>query len=287
MDHLPSRPYSHRLRARYAGSTAADHCLEHGIGWRCVCRAIGRQRTCAGGYRRRTPCTRWMLGTGQIEWQTNVGEPAPRSALPCGNIDPLGITGTPVYDPATGLVFAVAEVRGPAHILVGIDARTGEVRVHRSADPEGMEPLAHQQRAALTLSNGLVYIAYGGLFGDCGNYHGWVVGSRTDGSGPLLAYQVPTEREGGIWARAGPSVDAGAGRLYVSTGNGSETSDGWDHSDSILRLSPTLKLSTKNTKEHQAFFLFFVCFRALRGGKGNSYWLKLEDGFAPDQWRAG
>ena len=49
----------------------------------------------------------------------------PQSSLPCGNIDPLGITGTPVYDPATGLVFAVAEVTGPAHILVGLNVTTG------------------------------------------------------------------------------------------------------------------------------------------------------------------
>ncbi len=189
--------------------------------------------------------------TGQIEWHTHIGEAVPRSALPCGNIDPLGITGTPVYDSSTGLVFAIAEVSGPAHILVGLDAHTGEVRVRRSADPEGMKPLAHQQRAALVLSQGMVYIAYGGLFGDCGNYHGWVVASRTDGSGPLLAYQVPTNREGGIWAPSGPSVDA-AGRLYVSVGNGSEVIGEWDHSDSVLRLSSTLK---------------------------------LEDGFAPERWR--
>ena len=188
--------------------------------------------------------------TGKIEWRTNIGQPVPLSALPCGNIDPLGITGTPVYDPATGLVFAVAEVSGPAHILVGVDARTGEVRIRRSADPAGMDPTAHQQRAALALANGMVYAAYGGLFGDCGDYHGWVVGARTDGSGGLITYQVPTQREGGIWAPPGPSVDA-AGRLYVSVGNGSATSGGWDHSDSVLRLSPTLK---------------------------------LEDGFAPDQW---
>src|SRR5262249_40265670 len=120
--------------------------------------------------------------TGQIEWRTNVGQSVPLAALPCGNIDPLGITGTPVYDPATGLVFAVGEVKGaaggPTHILVGVEARTGQVRVRRSADPPGMqEPAAHQQRAALTISGGLVYIAYGGLFGDCGNYYGRVVAS--------------------------------------------------------------------------------------------------------------
>jgi outer membrane protein assembly factor BamB len=189
--------------------------------------------------------------TGQIEWHTNVGQPVPRSALPCGNIDPLGITGTPVYDPATGLVFAVAEVGGPAHVLVGLDVRTGEVRVHRSADPAGMEPATQQQRAALLLSQGMIYVAYGGLFGDCGNYHGWVIASRTDGSGSLLTFQVPTGREGGIWAPPGPAVDA-AGQIYVSVGNGSQVVGDWDHSDSVLRLSPTLQ---------------------------------LEDGFAPDQWR--
>src|SRR5262249_23375227 len=48
--------------------------------------------------------------TGKVQWRTNVGSPIPLSHLPCGDIDPLGITGTPVYDPASGLVFAVAEV---------------------------------------------------------------------------------------------------------------------------------------------------------------------------------
>jgi outer membrane protein assembly factor BamB len=179
--------------------------------------------------------------TGQVEWQTNIGSPVPRSELPCGNIDPLGITGTPVYDPASGLIFAVAEVSGPAHLLVGLDARTGEVQVRRPADVPGMEPAPHQQRAALALSQGMVYIAYGGLFGDCGNYRGTVIASRTDGSGDLLSYRVPTPREGGIWAAAGPAVDA-AGHLYVSVGNGSTIIGDWDHSDSVLRLSPTLEL---------------------------------------------
>jgi len=189
--------------------------------------------------------------TGQIRWQTNVGTPVLQSSLPCGNINPLGITGTPVYDPATGLVFAVAEITGPAHILVGLDIRTGRVKVRRIADPVGMDVVAHQQRAALALANNTVYIAYGGLAGDCANYHGWVVASQTDGNGSLLTYQVPTTREGGIWAPSGPAIDAN-GRVYVSVGNGETTQGGWDHSDSILRLSPTLK---------------------------------LEDGFAPQNWQ--
>ncbi len=189
--------------------------------------------------------------TGQVEWQTHIGDPVSGSALPCGNIDPLGITGTPVYDSASRLVFAVAEVSGPVHELVGVDARTGKIKVRRSADVAGMEPAPHQQRAALVVSQGMVYVAYGGLFGDCGNYQGTVIASRTDGSGDLITYRVPTSREGGIWAPAGPTVDTD-GRLFVSVGNGSTVLGGWDHSDSVLRLSPTLQ---------------------------------LEDGFAPKQWR--
>ncbi len=189
--------------------------------------------------------------TGKVQWHINVGSPVPLSTLPCGDIDPLGITGTPVYDPATGLVFAVAEILGPAHILVGVDVATGQVRVRRSVDIPAMEPQVHQQRAALALFQNMVYVAYGGLRGDCGNYHGTVVASRTDGSGPLLSYQVPTPREGGIWAASGPAVDD-AGHIYVAVGNGETTQGDWDHSDSVLRLSPSLR---------------------------------LEDGFAPTQWQ--
>src|SRR6266849_2609080 len=179
--------------------------------------------------------------TGSVQWHTHVGSPVPQSLLPCGDIDPLGITGTPVYDPVTGLVFAVAEVSGPAHILVGVDVTTGQVKVRRSVDTDDMDPRAHQERGALTLANGRVYINYGCLDGDCSDYIGRVVASRTDGQGPLLVYRVPTTREGGIWTPPGASVDA-AGNLYVSVGDGEVTQGRWDHSDSILKLSPTLHL---------------------------------------------
>lgn len=179
--------------------------------------------------------------TGSIQWHTNVGTPVPLSSLPCGNIDPLGITGTPVYDPATNLVFAVAEVTGPAHILVGVDVNSGQVKVKRSVDTDGMDPRAHQERAALTLANGMVYITYGGLDGDCSDYIGRVVASQTNGQGPLLVYRVPTTREAGMWATPGASVDS-AGNLYVSVGNGAATGGQWDDSDSVLKLSPTLQL---------------------------------------------
>ncbi len=188
--------------------------------------------------------------SGKVLWHTNVGTPVPLNTLPCGNIDPLGITDTPVYDPATNLVFAVAEITGPAHILVGVDATTGKLRVRRIVDIPSMEPRVHQQRAALALYKNMVYVAYGGLDGDCGNYHGTVVASRTDGSGSLLSFVVPTDREGGIWATPGLAIDS-SGNLYVAVGNGAATGGTWDKTDSVLRLTPSLS---------------------------------LQDGFAPTQW---
>ncbi len=164
---------------------------------------------------------------------------------PAATSSRLGITGTPVYDPATRLVFAVAELSGPhnrvSHALVGLDVATGQVRVRRSADPEGIDARAHQQRAALGLAGNMVYVAYGGLAGDCSDYHGLVVASHTDGQGALLSYHFPLRAKVVSGRTPGPVFD-GAGDLYVSVGNGASTSGAWDHTDSILRLSPQLQL---------------------------------------------
>ena len=176
--------------------------------------------------------------TGAVRWRTNVGTPVPRSSLPCGDIDPLGITGTPVIDASTGTVYAAAEVSGPAHVLVAVDVSTGAVKWQHAIDPLGMDPVVQQERAALALAGGRVYVSFGGLLGDCGDYHGWVVSWAADGSGSLAAYEVPTAREGGIWAPSGPAVDA-AGNVYVATGNGSSTTT-YDHGNSVIKLSPTL-----------------------------------------------
>ncbi len=176
--------------------------------------------------------------TGRQRWRTSVGTPVPLSNLPCGNIDPLGITGTPVYDPATGRVFALAELRGRRHELVGVSLATGHVDVRQPLEPPAGNPRDAQQRSALTLLGDRVYVAYGGLAGDCGQYIGGVASLRTDGTG-RLGWSVKTQRMGGIWTPGGPAVRAGS--LYVSIGNGAATSGSYDGSDSITRLSPTLR----------------------------------------------
>lgn len=178
------------------------------------------------------------LASGAVIWRTNVGTPVPRSALPCGNINPLGITGTPAIDPASNLIFFVAEV-GPTiqHALVGLDLTTGQPRVLVQGDPFIYAP-THQQRAALAVANGRVYWAYGGLNGDCGTYHGTVLSVNTDGTG-LVGYVVPTHNRGAIWGTSGPAVDQ-AGNVWVATGNGDSLTT-FDHSESVIKLTPTLK----------------------------------------------
>ena len=178
--------------------------------------------------------------TGKVAWRTHVGTPVPLSSLPCGNIDPLGITGTPVYDQANGLVYAVAETSGYHHVLVGASVRDGSVQVERDIPTPDGQPRYDQQRPGLSIQAGRVYVAFGGLYGDCGPYRGSVVGVPLGGSGPLISYVVPTAREGAIWGTSGP-VTGPDGTMYVSVGNGSVTSTTFDGSDAVTALSPDLK----------------------------------------------
>ncbi|HVM67456.1 MAG TPA: PQQ-binding-like beta-propeller repeat protein [Acidimicrobiales bacterium] len=181
-------------------------------------------------------------GTGAVRWSTHLGTPVPLSVLPCGNVDPLGILSTPVVDEAAHRVFVVAEERtlgGVQHELVGLDTATGNVQVRKVVDPPGMNVITQQQRGALMLDSGRVIVPFGGLDGDCGQYHGWLVGANEDGSGALVAYHTPGN-QAGMWASGGPVQDS-AGSIYVATGNGSSGST-YDGGNSVLKLSPTLQL---------------------------------------------
>ena len=179
--------------------------------------------------------------TGAVRWTTGpLGTPVVASQLPCGDISPLGITGTPVYDPATQQVWVVTESAdgGIHHDLIGIDPTGGRVVSRTDADPTGQDPTVEQQRGALFAENGTVYVPYGGLAGDCGAYHGYVV-AISERTHTLTSYQTPSSREAGIWAPPGLVADH-LGNLYVAVGNGAATSGAWDLSDSTVELSPAL-----------------------------------------------
>ncbi len=188
--------------------------------------------------------------TGRLIWSSHVGNPVPASDLPCGDIAPtVGVTGTPVVDPARSEIFVVAEalVKGtPAHMLVGLDTATGRVELSQDVDPAGASPAALLQRTGLTLDAGRVVFGMGGNYGDCSTYRGRVI-SVPETGGPPATFTVdaaPGESQGAVWmGGAAPVVDA-QGNVWVTTGNGSVTSanHAYDHSDGVLELSPSLTL---------------------------------------------
>lgn len=186
----------------------------------------------------------YELAANRVVWRHNFGPPVPTSSLPCGDINPLGITGTPAYDATTKTVIAVVERSNPfRHVAVGLDPVTGAQRWYRTVDVPssvtGITPQAMQQRGALLVGGRQVYIAYGGLAGDCSTYRGSVIGLNLDSpmSAALWHFTVPTSREAGIWDPPGPVEDTGKG-IFVAVGNGATAGTGsYDHSDSVLLLA--------------------------------------------------
>lgn len=179
--------------------------------------------------------------TGSVKWQAHLGTPVPLSQLQCGNIDPNGITSTPVVDPAAGVVYAVAMLDAPIrHELFALRLADGAVVWHRVVDLPGADPGHHQQRGALNLAAGHVYFTFGGFEGDCDPYHGRVVAAPVDGVGPLEAWTVPSEAEGAIWAPPGPVISS-TGDVWVTTGNTANGPAGpFDGANSVMRLDGQL-----------------------------------------------
>ncbi len=122
--------------------------------------------------------------TGAVLWSnTSLGTPVTQSTLPCGNINPVvGITGTPVVDTATSLMYVVATLAQPNvhYELYAININNGATAWHETVSPSG-NPIYQGQRSALALANGRVYIPFGGRSGDCGTYSGTVVGALASG----------------------------------------------------------------------------------------------------------
>jgi hypothetical protein len=170
-------------------------------------------------------------------WKRHLGTPAAQSELPCGDVFPLGITGTPAYSAKTGLVYVAAEFGKPVrHRLFALRIGSGKTASKRTLDFKGVETRAMQERGALAIAGGRVWTPFGGLAGDCGGYKGRVIGWPLTGKGASIRYTVPTAREAGIWTPPGPTVGK-SGNLLVSVGNGASGSgDPYDHSDSVLHI---------------------------------------------------
>jgi hypothetical protein len=176
-----------------------------------------------------------------------------------GPITPnVGVTGTPVIDGSSGTLYvvAVSQVNGVhRHQLHALDITTGNEKFGGPVDIKATVPgtgagsnngqvtfdaTLEMQRSALTLVNGVVYIAWAS-YQDFGNYHGWVMGYDASTLKQVRVWNAtPDGTKGGIWMSGAPLTADSSGNLYLVVGNGTFDVDkgGKDYGDSIVKLTP-------------------------------------------------
>ena len=184
--------------------------------------------------------------TGKDIWRRPLGRPVNRGALSCGNIDPLGITGTPVIDEAGGALYldaAILDGAAPHHRIFGLSLKDGSVLPGWPIDVgeavRGFNARDQNQRGALAILDGRLYVPYGGHFGDCGDYRGRVVSVSLRDPKQVAGWETRA-RGGGIWAPGGVSIAGGS--LFVATGNTMGASS-WGDGEAVIRLAPDLHRS--------------------------------------------
>jgi hypothetical protein len=180
--------------------------------------------------------------TGLPIWsRTDIGPPVP--STPCGGFNPTGITGTPVVDLTSRRLFfdAVINTSPNKHFIYSLDVDTGvttpgwPVDLNATASYNGTNfvSFAQEERGGLALVNGIVYISYSGYVGDCGTYHGWVVGIDINNPSSVGGWAT-TATGGGIWGHGGVASDGT--NMFVVTGNTFNTGGNWMGGEAIIRL---------------------------------------------------
>jgi outer membrane protein assembly factor BamB len=195
---------------------------------------------------------------GKTVWQTSVlAPPMPLNQLPCGNIDPMGITGTPVIDPASGTLYLNAMTKtgnGARHMVYALSLVDGSVRPGWPLDMQALmtakgasfDSSVHGERSALLFFRNKLYVNYGGHFGDCGAYRGTVAQIDPDAAAVDAVWQTRATG-GGIWAQGGIAGDGT--NLFVTTGN-TFSGNQWMDGEAIIRLHPGLA----NSNDTHDFF---------------------------------
>ena len=180
------------------------------------------------------------------------------SEVGCDDLVPeIGITSTPVIDPVASRLYVVAKTmeHGQAKqrlhaldVATGAELLGGPVEIVASVPGTGdgsdgtmvaFDPLREHQRAALTLSGGVVSIAWASHC-DNGPYHGWVMSYDAQTlAQQSVANVTPDGGLGGIWQSGGGLAADAAGNLFAVTGNGTFDADqgGRNYGDSIVELS--------------------------------------------------
>jgi hypothetical protein len=175
----------------------------------------------------------------------------------------IGITSTPVIDPATNTIYLVAktkEVVGGTttypqrlhalDITTGAEKFGGPVVIQASVPGTGVgsqggtltfDSLRENQRTALLLVNGIIYFGFSS-HGDVEPFHGWLLGyNKTTLQRVMVFCSTPNGDDGGIWMSGDGAAADSTGSIYLITGDGLFDADtgGVDYGDSYLRMNPS------------------------------------------------
>jgi outer membrane protein assembly factor BamB len=195
--------------------------------------------------------------TGARIWQRQLRAPAPPAAHDCGDIDPEGVTGTPVIDPATGTLYVAAmTIVGdlPRQMVYALSLANGRILPHWPLNVQAAMNARHEtllsriqgERSALQFVGGKLYVNYGGRAGDCESYHGAVLEIAPSQPPTISNSWLTRAGKGGIWSQAGTASDGKS--IFVTTGNAS-IADTWNDGEAVIRLRPGLAHSTQ-TKDY-------------------------------------
>ena len=200
--------------------------------------------------------------------------PVSSNTVNCGDLTPeIGITGTPVIDPATGTLFVVSyDTEGGAEVyrLHALDVLTGAdkwppIVISGSVPGTGagssggnvaFNPLTNRQRPNLLLENGKVYVGFSS-FCDTGVYHGWIMSYSYSTTAFTLANvysDTPNGSNGGLWSGSGGAIAGDpSGNVYYISGNGTfdANAGGPDYGDSFVRMNGSLQVQDYFTPYNQ------------------------------------
>ena len=209
----------------------------------------------------------YAFSEGGPAWKISLLPPGaatvPETDVNCGQISPeIGITATPVIDPATNTIYVVAMTKengSYVHRLHALDTATGAekpgspVVITASIPGKGdggstvtLISKNYKERAGLVLSNGVLYTTWASHC-DEALYHGWVISYDAKTLAQVGVYvNTPNQKGASFWTSgAAPAVDA-AGNFYVVGGNGSfdgEAANGIDLGNSFIKLTSSLSVA--------------------------------------------
>jgi hypothetical protein len=174
--------------------------------------------------------------TGFVLWQKTWGVAVSASVVGCPDLSPsLGVTGTPVIDPTTGIAYLLSKSSTSSSINFlahALDVATGAeqpgfpVSIAGAAanDPtRTFDARMMYQRPGLLLLDGVVYAAFGSMCDDI-PWAGWIAGVSTSGRLTTLwtTEAGPAKPNGGagIWQSGCGLMSDGTGQILFATGNG-------------------------------------------------------------------